>query len=149
MTELTLFPHLSPQGLMYLQLPMRDPRLSKTDIKLGFSRDRATQRRRDRAHSKASPAMTTVATWRATHEHELAFHARNKDDVMPGKREWYFPTLRVIRGIRAEMSDAIAANTIAFQPGWCMESALEHLHRLFTAYDRHLFLMIYGEAQNG
>jgi hypothetical protein len=149
MNELTLFPDLSPQGLMYLQLPDLDPRLTKTDIKIGFSRNLKTQRRRDTTHRKISPSMSTVATWRASHEEEQAFHLRNQADVMPGKREWYFPTLKVVQAIRTQLVEAKKSDTLAFQSGWTMELALESLHTLFATFDRHQFLMTYQWAQDG
>lgn len=136
-----LFPTPQQQGLMYLMLPALDPRITKTEIKVGWATDRRRQRQRAKAHRQMSPGMDTVAIWPATREYEENFHRRNAHDAMPGKREWYFPTLAIIQAIRYEIRSHDEAGTVTWLNGYTEWRTLARMQELLVAADRVEYLM--------
>lgn len=128
-------------GLMYLMLPVPDPRMTKTDIKVGWATDRARQRRRARTHRRESPGMHTVALWPASREYEERWHARNMEDSMPRRREWYFPTLRLVQAIRHELRAAAESSAVVWVGGYSEIAVMHRLEELLKAADEIEHLM--------
>jgi hypothetical protein len=85
--------------------------------------------------------METITLWPATREYEENFHKRNAPDAMPGKREWYFPTLAIIQAIRHEMRSHDEAGTATWLNGYTEWRALARMQELLVAADRVEYLM--------
>jgi hypothetical protein len=136
-----LFATPHQHGLMYLMLPIDDARLTKTEIKVGWSTDRAHQRQRRKAHRRESPGMETVALWPATRAYEENWHARQAADAIPGRKEWYFPTLAIIQAIRHEVRAHDEQGTLTWLAAYTEWKLVQHLTKLLTTADEIEFLM--------
>jgi hypothetical protein len=137
-----LFPTPQQQGLMYLMLPIRDQRLTKTEIKIGWATDRHRQSQRNRQHNRSNPGMETVAIWPATRDYEENFHARNSTEAIPGRSEWYFPTVAIIQAIRHELRAHEENNTVTWLAGYTEWRLMERLQQLLTTANEIEFLML-------
>ena len=138
----TLFTAPPQDGVMYLMLPIRDNRLTKTEIKIGWATDRRRQRQRNKHHKQASPGMETVAIWPASRDYEETFHARNATEALPGRTEWYYPTAKMIQAIRHEIAAHDQNNTVTWMASYNQWELLERLQQMFVTGDEIEFMML-------
>lgn len=138
----SLFPTPTQHGLMYLMLPVEDLKLTKTEIKIGWATDMKRQRERRRAHRRSSPGMETVAVWPATRDYEETFHTRNASETLPGRREWYYPTVAIIQAIRHETKAHEHNGTIIWLAGFNDWRLSQRLATLLKTADQIEYLML-------
>jgi hypothetical protein len=137
-----LFPTPHQHGVMYLMLPVRDERFTKTEIKIGWATDIKRQRDRNKKHKQSSPGIESVAIWPATRDYEENFHARNASEAIPGRKEWYFPTVAIIQAIRHEIRSHDENSSVTWLAGYNDWRLMDRLQQLLVTANEIEFLML-------